>query len=470
MFGRFGRILRRIRKPGSDERPAVAAGRYSRGTDGDRRKLDREILRLALPALGALTAEPIYVLVDTAVVGNLGTEQLAGLALASQILLSVHALFIFLAYGTTSMVARLNGAGRSDEAAQWGIGGIWLAAGVGSLLAGVIFATGERLLELLGGSGEVLSQARIYLFVSLPGLPAMLIALAGVGYLRGKLDTVRPLRAAVITAAGNLALEAVLIYGFGLGIGASALSTVLAQWTAAAMYVYWILKGVRKERVRFGLSLSLLRKMARVGVDLMARTVVLRGAFVASAAVAARIGTADLAAHQITLELFMFTSLLLDALAIAAQSIVGSRLGMGDASGARAAGSRIVQWGLAMGVATALLAVALRPVLPHLFSGDPSVVHLTGFLLWHLAAMLPVCGVVFALDGVLIGAGDLRYLAWAMAASAAILAPLLAIVGVGGSGIGWLWGAFSTFMLGRLFTLLFRFAGNRWERLGSLSR
>ena len=184
---------------------------------------DREILRLALPALGALIAEPLYILADTAVVGHLGTTQLAGLALASQVLLIIHALFIFLAYGTTAAVSRLVGAGDLREAAKQAVQGIWLAAVIGTILGAVTFVFAEPLLRLLGGEGETLDNAMIYLRVSLFGLPAMLMSLAGVGYLRGLQDTLRPLVVSLLTAAGNLILELALIYGLDFGIGASAL-------------------------------------------------------------------------------------------------------------------------------------------------------------------------------------------------------------------------------------------------------
>ena len=413
-------------------------------------------------------AEPLYVLADTAVVGNLGTTQLAGLALASQSLLLIHAMFTFLAYGTTAVVARLSGAGAEGEAARWGVQGMLVAAVFGATLAGLMSVFAQDVLELLGGKDEVLSEALVYLRISLGGLPAMLMTLAGAGFLRGQLDTVRPLKVAVYTAVGNLALELVLIYGLGFGIGASALSTVLAQWAAAAAYIWWITRWALAHRVGFGLNLNLLRQMSKVGIDLLARTIVLRGAFVASTAVAARVGTAELAAHQVVFEFFNFTSLVLDAVAIAGQGMVGKLLGAKDALTARAVGKRILEWGLVLGVVAATLIFVLRGVLPLVFSDDPAVIATTSFLLMHLAAMLPLGGVVFALDGVLIGAGDFRFLAWAMAASAAVYAPLLWVVSSSGAGVGWLWGTLWVFILARLASLLGRFAGASWLRLGEV--
>ena len=433
---------------------------------GARRQWDREIFRLAIPAFGALVAEPLYVLVDTAIVGHLGTPQLAGLALAGQLLLSVYALFIFLAYGTTAAVARLLGAGRAADAAQWGVQALLMALIAGIAAGAVLYGLSDPLLTLLGGEGEVLTQARIYLHISLAGLPALLIMLAGVGYLRGGLDMARPLKVAALTAVGNLVLEVILVYGLGFGIGASALSTVIAQWVGAALYVRWVLQVARPHVRSMRPDLGVLRRLLGTGGSLLVRTAALQGAFVVATAVAARTGVADLAAHQINAQLFGFSALGLDALAIAAQGMIGMMLGAGDGAGARGVARRVTWWGLVAGLAAALVAVALRPVLPQLFSPDPAVVTLAGFLMLHLALMLPINGVVFALDGVLIGAGDLRYLARAMLAAAAVFVPLAVGVRISGAGIGWLWGALVVFMVARLAGLMIRFVGSRWVRLG----
>ena len=436
------------------------------GAAGARRRWDREILRLAVPAFGALVAEPLYVLVDTAVVGHLGTPQLGGLALAGQLLLSVYALFIFLAYGTTAAVARLLGAGREADAARWGVQALLMALVVGVAAGGLLYGLSDPLLVLLGGEGEVLREARIYLHISLGGLPALMITLAGVGYLRGGLDMARPLKVAVFTAAGNLVLELVLIYGLGFGIGASAASTVAAQWAGAVLYVYWVLKGARPHVRSLRPDPAVLRRLLGTGGALVTRTAALQGAFVVAAAVAARTGLADLGAHQINAQLFGFSALALDALAIAAQGMIGTMLGAGDAIGARGVGRRVTWWGLIFGLVAAAPAVGLRPVLPQLFSNDTAVVSLAGFLMLHLALMLPINGVVFALDGVLIGAGDLRYLAGAMLAAAGVFVPLAVGVRLADAGIGWLWGALVIFMVARLAGVGLRFAGHQWVRLG----
>ncbi len=431
-----------------------------------RRRWDREIFRLAVPAFGSLVAEPAYVLVDTAIVGHLGTPQLAGLALAGQLLLTVYAVFIFLAYGTTASVARMLGAGRQADAARWGVQALLLALVAGIASGAALYGLSDPLLRLLGGEGEVLVQARIYLHISLGGLPALLIMLAGVGYLRGGLDMARPLKVAALTAVGNLVLEVILVYGLGFGIGASALSTVAAQWVGAALYVRWVLRAARPHISSLRPDPAVLRRLVGTGGSLLVRTSALHAAFLAATAVAARTGVADLAAHQINAQLFAFSALGLDALAIAAQGMIGTMLGAGDAAGARGVGRRVTWWGLVFGLVAAALAVGLRPVLPQLFSNDAAVVSLAGFLMLHLALMLPINGVAFALDGVLIGAGDLRYLAAAMLAAAGVFVPLAAGVRLAEGGIGWLWGALVVFMAARLVGVGLRFIDGRWVRIG----
>jgi putative MATE family efflux protein len=428
---------------------------------------DREILRLAVPALGALIAEPLYILADTAVVGRIGTPQLGGLALASSLLLIGHAVFIFLAYGTTSAVARLLGAGEHRRAAHQAVQSLWLATivGCGLLVAGLAF--GPALIGLLGGEGDVATNAEVYLRISMFGVPAMLISLAGVGYLRGLQDTTRPFYVALGTALLNLVLELVLIYGFDQGIGASALSTVVAQWVAAGVFVTWIRRAVAVEYVTLRPDARVIRELAGDGFDLFLRTAALRGGLTVTLAVAARIGDDDLAAHQIAFELWNLLALSLDAIAIAAQAMIGRELGAGNPARARALGRRMTQWGVVSGLVLGLVLLATSPVLPHVFTTDGAVLGLASFLLIHVAVSQPVAGVVFALDGVLIGAGDLRYLAWAMWGAALVLVAGGLLVLRLDAGIGWLWMALHAWIITRAVTLLARFRGTAWQVTGA---
>ena len=429
---------------------------------------DREIWRLAWPALGALVAEPLYVLADTAIVGRIGTPQLAGLALAASILLAAHAMFIFLAYGTTAAVARLLGAGEHRRAAHQAVQSIWLALAAGVVLAAAGLLLAPSLVDALGGEDpEVLSHALVYLRISLFGLPAMLIMLAGVGYLRGVQDTKRPFAVALGSAVGNFVLEAVLIFGFGQGIGASALSTVVAQSAAAAVFVWWIRQAVSRYDVSLRPDPAAIRRLAVAGWDLLIRTSALRASLIITVAVAARIGTDDLAAHQIVFEVWTVLALVLDAVAIAGQALIGQALGAGQPERARSLGRRMISWGAAAGVLTGTVVLATSGLLPRVFSGDAAVVALAAFLLLHVGFSQPAAGVVFALDGVLIGAGDLRFLAVSMVGAGVVLVGGGLVVLAAGAGIGWLWAALHAWMATRLTMMLWRFAGSRWQVTGA---
>lgn len=428
---------------------------------------DREIGRLAVPALGALIAEPLYVLVDTAVVGHLGTPQLGGLAVAASVLLTIHSVCIFLAYGTTAAVARLLGAGHDRAAAHQAVQGLWLGGLLGVALAVTGWPLAGPLVRLLAADAAVAHEAEIYLRLSLPGLPALLLVLAGTGYLRGLQDTRTPLAVAVGSAAANLVLELVVVYGFDQGIGASALATVVAQWGAAAVYVRSIGRSARQLGVTSGPDLATIRRLLVVAGALVVRTASLRGALVLSTAVAARIGTDDLGAHQVTYELWSALALALDAVAIAGQALIGRLLGAGDIAAARDAGRRMLQLGVATGVLAGLVVVAARGVLPDLFTDDPAVIALTGFVLWHLAVLQPLNGLVFVLDGLLIGAGDLGFLARAMAGAGLVfVAGAAAVLGFD-LGLGWLWAAIGLFMAARAIPLAARWRGGAWAVPGA---
>jgi len=428
---------------------------------------DREILRLAVPAFFALVAEPLYVLTDTAIVGHLGTPELAGLSAASAVLLTGYSIFIFLAYGTTSTVARLLGAGQMRRAAEQAVQSLWLAAAIGALLvvAGLLLA--EPLLAVFTRDPDVRANGLVYLRISVLGAPAMLLTLAGVGYLRGLQDTRRPLVVALATALVNLVVEVVLIYGLGFGIGASAASTVLAQWLGAGAYLVWIHRAVRSHHVALSPDLSAIRSLSRIGMHLFVRTIALRGSFTIAAIAAARIGTVELAAHEVAFQILFLLALALDAVAIAGQSLVGRLLGAGDAPVARGAANRMIGWAVLIATVAGAVVLALRTVLPGIFSGDPAVEDLTAFLLIHVAVMQPVNGAVFALDGILIGAGDQRYLAYAMVGAAALFVPAVVLIVDLDLGIGWLWLAIEGLMVARLVPLALRYRSDRWLVLGA---
>lgn len=427
----------------------------------------REVLRLAVPALGALAAEPLYVLADTAIVGHLGTPQLGGLGIASTILLTGYTIFIFLAYGTTGAVARRLGAGDEAGAVELAVQSMWLAVGLAVVSGLVLFVAGPALIAALGGEGAVAGHAAVYLRISLLGLPGLLVTMAGTGYLRGIQDARTPLLVALGTNIANLLVQVVLIERYDQGIGASALSTVLAQTAGGAVYLRAVVGAARRLGVAVRPDPAPLRRLAVIGRDLVIRTAALRLAFGGATAVAARLGIIPLASHQVAFEVFTFLSLVLDAVAIAGQSLVGTALGSGEDGRAVATGRRILAWGLGAGVVTGIALAALRTPLAAVFSDDPAVEALAADLLLWVAALQPVAGVVFALDGVLMGAGDLRYLARAMVGAGALALVLAGGVLIGDLGIGWLWAALAAMMLARLGPLLVRFRSARWAVLGA---
>ncbi|MCA1842369.1 MAG: MATE family efflux transporter [Actinobacteria bacterium] len=432
-----------------------------------RHPADREILRLALPALGALAAEPLYILVDTAVVGHLGTPQLGGLAVAGTLLTTAYSLFNFLSYGTTAAVARAAGAGRSKASARNAVQSLWLALSIGVALALVGLLGAPLLVRLMGPSASVRPNALLYLRIASLGMVPVMLGLVGVGYLRGLQDTATPLRIALLANLGNLVLELAAIYGLGMGLAASAWATNIAQTGAAVVFCRHIAHHARSADVGWRPDPAILRTLLRVGRDLFLRTGSLLVALAVATAVASRLGAVPLGAHQVAFQLWSFLALSLDAVAIAAQAMVGRLLGADDADGARSASRRMVEWGVLAGAALGLAVAVLRPVLAPLFSDDQAVILLTRQVLWVVAAIQPLNAVVFVLDGVLIGAGDLRYLAGAMLVSFAVYLPAAVLAGAVGGTLLWLWGAITLLMVARLAGMVWRFAGDAWAVTGA---
>ncbi|HEY2440829.1 MAG TPA: MATE family efflux transporter, partial [Solirubrobacteraceae bacterium] len=303
---------------------------------------DREILRLAAPAFGALAAGPLYTLVDTAIVGHLGTQQLAALALAGAIVSAITQLSDFLSYTTTAQVARLHGAGREREAGGMAAQALWLALGTGVVVGGLLALVAGPIAHGLNGSAERVGQLTArYVALSAIGLPGMLVALAGEGFLRGISDLRTPLRILVACNAANVVLEVVLVYGLRLGLAGSAIGTVAAQLAMGVLFARHMLAAPADDRRP---TLARIRPLLRMGAHLTVRSAALLGAFLLASALAARIGTASLGAHQIAFQLYLFLALVLDAIAIAGQILVARMLGAGDAAGAREAARRMIGW------------------------------------------------------------------------------------------------------------------------------
>lgn len=406
-------------------------------------------------------------MVDTAVVGHLGTAQLAGLGIASALLVTAVSVFVFLAYATTAAVARRVGAGDLRAAIRQGVDGIWLALLLGAVVVAVVVPTAPTLVTLFGSSDTAAPYATTYLRISALGIPAMLVVLAATGVLRGLQDTKTPLYVAVAGFVANGALNAGLVYGADLGIAGSAWGTVIAQVGMAVAYLWVVIRGALRHGASLRPDAAGIRASAQAGVPLLVRTVSLRAVLMIATAVAARLGDKDIAAHQIILALWSLLAFALDAIAIAGQAIIGRYLGAGDAQGAREACRRMVQWGIATGVVLGLLVILARPVFIPLFTDDPTVQQAALPALVVVALAQPISGIVFVLDGVLMGAGDGPYLARAMLLTLVVFIPAALLVPTFGGGLTALWGAMTLMMATRMLTLWLRSRSGLWMVTGA---
>ncbi|HUH15092.1 MAG TPA: MATE family efflux transporter [Gaiellaceae bacterium] len=420
---------------------------------------DGEILRLAVPALGALAAEPSYILVDTAVVGHLGRPQLAALGVSAVVLTALFAIFNFLQYGTTAEVGRASGAGQEAAARRLGAQALWLCLGVGVLLAAAVAALAPQIVALMGADGESAAYAESYMRIVAIGLPSAFVALGAQGYLRGVADLRTPL---VVLAAGN-AVNAVLsvtfVYGFGWGIEGSAAATAVGQTGMGAAFVVFLLRSAGSElRPRP----ELMRRLIRIGRHIFFRTVALMSAFTLAGAIVTRFGDASIGAHQIAFQLWLFLALALDAIAIAGQVLVGRALGAGDSERAYEASARMIWLAVYAGLVFAGALLLLEPLLPRLFTGDAAVLERAGAIWLLFALMQPLNGAVFALDGILIGAGDGPFLAGSMVAAFLVSASVALTAYVLDWGIVGVWAALVVLIWVRLALMLWRFSGRRW--------
>ncbi|KQS57790.1 MATE family efflux transporter [Geodermatophilus sp. Leaf369] len=424
--------------------------------------MSRSVPSLALPALVVLAAEPLYLLVDTAVVGNLGTTALGGLAVGGGLLAWAAALLNFLAYGTTARAARRAGAGDRAGAVAEGVQATWLALGIGVVVTlGFQLAAGPLTRLLAGGAGPVATAAEGWLRIASLGLPLLLVSLAGNGWLRGVQELRRPVVFVLAGSLLSLVLNPLLVYTAGMGLVGSAWANVAGQTVTALLF----LRSLASERVAWRPRPRALGVQLVIGRDLLLRAFVLQAAFATAAGVVARSSTAELGAHQIALQLWLFLALVLDAYAVAAQTLVGQALGAGRVAEARATALRVVWWGLGTGVLVAAVLLAVRPVLPGVFTDDPAVLAQAAVVWWFLALMQPLAGVVFALDGVLMGAGDVGYLRTVTIGAALVGFVPLSLLSVPlGWGLAGVWSGLTLFIALRLVAVVVRVLGDRWTR------
>lgn len=442
-------------------RPAVggrapASGRYS------------QIAGLALPALGVLAAEPLYLLFDTAIVGRLGALPLAGLAIGGLVLAAVGSQLTFLSYGTTARAARFFGSGDRRAAVGEGVQATWLALALGAVITVAVECAAVPLVSVIASGGHIAGAALPWLRIAVLGVPAILVSLAGNGWLRGVQDTVRPLRYVVAGFGLSALLCPLLVYGWlglpRLELAGSAVANLAGQWLAALLFC----RALLSERVSLRADRAVLRAQLVMGRDLIVRTLSFQACFVSAAAVAARFGAAALAAHQVVLQLWNFLALVLDSLAIAAQALVGAALGAGDAAHARAVAWRVTGFSLLAATMLAVLLGAGAPALPEVFTNDASVLAAIGVPWWFLVGQLPAAGIVFGLDGVLLGAGDAKFLRNATVISALVgFLPLIWLSLVFGWGLPGIWSGLTTFIGLRLVFCGWRAISGRWAVPGT---
>ncbi len=434
--------------------------------------IDRQIVRLALPTLATLLAEPTLLLVDTALVGRLGVDSLAGLSLASTILTTVVGLCIFLSYATTASTARFFGAGKPDRALRLGLDGVWLGIFLGVILAVILLAFGSAIFGWFGPEKAVLDEATRYLSASAWGLPGMLIVLAATGTVRGMLDTRTPLIVATAGALANIPLSYLLIYPAGFGVAGAGYGTAIAQSGMGIALGFVVVRAAHRQGVSLLPSGTGVLKSLRDSIPLIIRTLSLRVSILLTITAATTLGTTALAAHQIINSMWNFAAYGLDALAIASQALVGQALGASAGERVRHVLNRCLWWGLWVGAVLGLVLAAASPVIPRVFTGSGEVAQWAMWGLVVCAIGLPIASIAYMLDGVLIGAGDTRYLAWMMILALVLYTPIpLLLAGPGADlemvGLLILWGGYAAVFMGaRSLTLYLRTRGDRWIVLG----
>ena len=423
---------------------------------------------IAVPTLGVLVAEPLYLLFDIAVVGRLGALALAGLAVGAVILGSVSTQLTFLSYGTTARAARRHGAGDRTGAVEEGVQASWVGAAVGLVIVVVIQLFAEPLCSVLSGGGEIADEALIWVRIALFGVPLILLSMAGNGWMRGVQDVRRPLTYVVVGLALSAVLCPVLVYGLlgapRMELAGSAVANLVGQSVSGILFAYALLR----ERVSLRPQLAVMRAQLVLGRDLIVRSLSFQVCFVSAAAVAARFGAASVAAHQLVLQLWNFLALTLDSLAIAAQTLVGAALGAGNAHGAKGIARRVTVWSEIFALLLAAVFAAGVTAIPLLFTDDPQVLDRAHVIWWFFVAMIPVAGAVFALDGVLLGAGDAAFLRTAtLVAALTGFLPLIWLSLIFDWGVAGIWSGLVAFMLLRLVAVLARAKSGRWARVGA---
>jgi putative MATE family efflux protein len=449
--------------PAGDRDAADAPGAPLPAGTAAPRSSARDILRLAVPAFGALVIQPLFMLIDAAIVGTLGTVPLAALGAAAQVFTTITGLAIFLAYGTTAVVARRVGAGQVARGLTDGVEGIAL----GAAATIITWLLAPDLLRWIGTSQASTPQALVYLRITCLAFPFVLATMAALGVLRGLQDTATTLWVAVLAIVVNTALAAGLVLGAGWGIAGSAWATLATEALVAGLFLAILARRARAHGASLRPTRSGVLVAARGSVPLFWRTVALRAVFWLAVTVAARLGDDELAAYYVSFTIWYLLAFAMDALAIAGQALLGRHLGAGSPATARAITAQMTRWGVWLGLVLAAVVLLVRPWLPDLFSDDPAVGAMVAAALLIVALQQPLAGVVFVLDGVLLGAGDAAFLAWAQLAALAVFVPAAWWVLASEGTVVGLWLALTAFMVVRAVAFGARVRGTAWLVTGA---
>lgn len=415
------------------------------------RRYDREILALAVPALGALAADPLVSLVDTAFVGRLGAVELAALGVNAAVFSLAFMAFNFLAYGTTPMIGKAVGRGDRKAAGRIVTQAFVLALVIGAVVLVSLELLATPILRVMGAGDVLLEPSTTYLRIRALAGPAVLLVIAGNGAFRGFQDTRTPLVIVLVLNAVNLVLDPLFIFGFGWGLAGAAWATVIAQYVGAAGFAL-LLFGRLRDRLEIRWYLpgwTELRPFVKIGRELLVRTLALVVTMTLATAIATRIGVREVAAHQVAAQLWLFLALVVDALAIAAQALVARYVGEGRPTEARGVSDRLIVFGLGLGVFLGAGFWLTRGFLPQVFTDDAAVIALVLAVFPFVALMQPLNAVVFVWDGVFMGVEDFGYLAWAMVGSAVAAAVVLLLVLPMGWGLAGVWWGLVVLMAGR---------------------
>ncbi len=447
------------------------------GTISDRKEpsaqlsQSREILELAIPAMLAIASEPILNLADTAMLGRLGVEPLAARAIASALIGGIYWIFTFLIFGTTTLVGRHRGANNPKACGEIYLHAILIAVLGGITVSFLFILFAPHLYAAMGAQDEVLILGTSYFRIRIAGTPFTFLWFASVGFLRGIQNTRTPMLIALFVNGLNIALDYALIYGeFGfpnMGLLGAAIASVACQVLGAGLCL-WILfsssyaSEYRLTQWRF--QPSRFRSLATIGRDLAVRTGALRFSLIFATATASRMGAVFLSSHEIAFQLWIFCSDSVDGLAVAGQALVAKYLGADRTEKAIQLGKTLIVWGCSAGLAFGLGYFFFKEPLIHLFTKSPDMIQSLNNEIFPLLILFqPLNGIVFVLDGVLIGAHDTRFLMWAMLIGAFIIyIPISWLSLQFGFGLFGIWVGLSLFMVYRMTTNLVRLLGRRW--------